>query len=69
MCIVVDRELLSEGGVCDDDDLKAGQDFGGKLPSLEDVNWDVSVQFTESVERGLVPWLANVAVTEEELGS
>lgn len=69
VCIVVDRELLIEGRVCDDDDLEAGQELRRELLRLEDVDGDVSIEFAEPVEGGLVSGLANVAFAEEELGS
>lgn len=69
MSIVVDFELRGVSRVCDDDDLEAGEDFGRECLCLEHINGDVSVEFTKSVDGGLVPWLSYVAFSKEELGS
>lgn len=65
--VVVDGELLSNGGVCDDDDLKACEDVWRELFRVKDVYGDVTVEFADPVEGCLVSGLAEVAVAEEEL--
>ena len=65
--IVVDLELRSVGRVGNDNDLEAGEDFGREALCLEHINRDVSVEFTKSIDGGLVSWLSNVALSKEEL--
>jgi hypothetical protein len=60
MCVVIHGKLLGLSSICHDDDLELRENFRGEFFGPENIDRDISVQFSDSIESCFISWFADI---------